>query len=208
MRSVNRAWCGGAILLAAATSSPGQHFNPFNGRVYSLTPTRMTWWEAQACGGQVGGTLATMTDEGEQHWVLDRLAFGGDYNVWLGGRDQGTGQWVWVTGEPFGPGFWMPPYPVTRKEETFTLLIVNGSERGAWYNGAGGAMFYGIIETCYANCDESSTPPVLNVGDFICFLNRFAEGHSLANCDGSTVPPILNVSDFICFRARFTAGCS
>src|SRR5262249_12430591 len=29
---------------------------------------------------------------------------------------------------------------------------------------------------CYANCDASTTPPVLNVADFSCFLNRFAAG--------------------------------
>jgi hypothetical protein len=29
---------------------------------------------------------------------------------------------------------------------------------------------------CYANCDGSVTPPVLNVLDFTCFLNRFAAG--------------------------------
>ena len=29
---------------------------------------------------------------------------------------------------------------------------------------------------CYANCDGSTTPPVLNVLDFNCFINRFAAG--------------------------------
>jgi len=28
-----------------------------------------------------------------------------------------------------------------------------------------------------------------------------------ANCDGSTTPPVLNVSDFICFQSQFAAGC-
>jgi len=28
-----------------------------------------------------------------------------------------------------------------------------------------------------------------------------------ANCDGSTVPPILNVADFTCFLQKFAAGC-
>ena len=28
-----------------------------------------------------------------------------------------------------------------------------------------------------------------------------------ANCDNSTTPPILNVNDFICFQAAFAAGC-
>ena len=29
---------------------------------------------------------------------------------------------------------------------------------------------------CYANCDESTTAPVLNVNDFICFQSAFAAG--------------------------------
>ena len=32
--------------------------------------------------------------------------------------------------------------------------------------------------TCYANCDNSTTPPVLNVSDFICFQGQFAAGCS------------------------------
>jgi hypothetical protein len=72
---------------------------------------------------------------------------------------------------------------------------------------AGG--FWGAFAgaTCYANCDGSNAAPILNVSDFICFLNRFAAGDGYANCDGSTAPPILNVSDFICFLNRFAAGC-
>ncbi len=62
--------------------------------------------------------------------------------------------------------------------------------------------------SCYANCDQSTTPPCLNVLDFSCFLNRFAAGDPYANCDGSTTPPVLNVLDFSCFLNRFAAGCS
>jgi hypothetical protein len=61
--------------------------------------------------------------------------------------------------------------------------------------------------TCYANCDGSTTPPVLNVLDFSCFLNKFAAGNPYANCDGSTTPPVLNVLDFSCFLNKFAAGC-
>jgi hypothetical protein len=60
---------------------------------------------------------------------------------------------------------------------------------------------------CYANCDGSTTQPILNVLDFNCFLNRFTAGDPYANCDGSTTPPVLNVLDFNCFLNRFTAGC-
>ncbi len=60
---------------------------------------------------------------------------------------------------------------------------------------------------CYANCDASAAPPVLNVNDFICFLNKFAAGDAYANCDGSTAPPVINVLDYVCFLNRFAAGC-
>jgi hypothetical protein len=69
---------------------------------------------------------------------------------------------------------------------------------------------------CYANCDGSTTPPILNVEDFTCFINRFAEAQSLpheqqlthyANCDQSTTPPVLNVEDFTCFINKFAQGC-
>jgi hypothetical protein len=69
---------------------------------------------------------------------------------------------------------------------------------------------------CYANCDQSTTPPVLNAGDFSCFLTQFRAAGSLpasgqlsayANCDQSTTPPVLNAGDFGCFLQKFRAGC-
>jgi len=60
---------------------------------------------------------------------------------------------------------------------------------------------------CYANCDGSSVPPILNVSDFICFQTKYAAGDPYANCDGSTAPPVLNVNDFVCFLNAFAAGC-
>jgi uncharacterized membrane protein len=65
-----------------------------------------------------------------------------------------------------------------------------------------------LIPGCYANCDGSSSAPVLNANDFLCFLNRFAAGDPYVNCDGSTVPPVLNANDFQCFLNAFAAGCT
>jgi hypothetical protein len=71
-------------------------------------------------------------------------------------------------------------------------------------------------QTCYANCDGSTTAPVLNVDDFSCFINAFAAAQSLphaqqvtnyANCDDSTTAPVLNVDDFSCFINAFAQGC-
>jgi DNA-binding beta-propeller fold protein YncE len=61
--------------------------------------------------------------------------------------------------------------------------------------------------TCYANCDLSTAPPILNANDFQCFLNAFAIGSNYANCDHSTAPPVLNANDFQCFLNAFAAGC-
>ncbi|MEX2217549.1 MAG: galactose oxidase-like domain-containing protein [Phycisphaerales bacterium] len=60
---------------------------------------------------------------------------------------------------------------------------------------------------CYANCDQSTTAPVLNVQDFGCFLARYAAGEAYANCDNSTTAPVLNVQDFGCFLTRYAGGC-
>lgn len=72
------------------------------------------------------------------------------------------------------------------------------------------------VELCYANCDGSTSEPILNVEDFMCFINEFALAHSLpyeqqvasyANCDNSTTAPVLNFDDFTCFINKFAAGC-
>ena len=60
---------------------------------------------------------------------------------------------------------------------------------------------------CFANCDGSSGAPMLDIYDFLCFMQRFAAGDPSANCDGSTALPVLNVADFTCFLQKYTAGC-
>jgi hypothetical protein len=65
----------------------------------------------------------------------------------------------------------------------------------------------GAFEVCRANCDGSSTPPVLTANDFQCFLNQFSASSPEANCDGSSSPPILTANDFQCFLNAFAAGC-
>jgi hypothetical protein len=88
----------------------------------------------------------------------------------------------------------------------------------ATVTGATGGIFgasYGMsavltvpVPGCYANCDGSSTSPVLTANDFQCFLNAFAAAETYANCDGSTAVPVLTANDFQCFLNAFAAGCS
>jgi hypothetical protein len=62
-------------------------------------------------------------------------------------------------------------------------------------------------ENCWVNCDGSTDAPIVNIADFVCFMERFAAGETWANCDGSTTSPVLNVLDFNCFINRYSAGC-
>jgi hypothetical protein len=80
---------------------------------------------------------------------------------------------------------------------------------GVFLQGSVARVFveYSTGAPCYANCDQSTAPPVLNVQDFSCFLTRYASGDSYANCDQSTAPPVLNVQDFSCFLTKYASGC-
>jgi uncharacterized membrane protein len=93
-----------------------------------------------------------------------------------------------------------------------SVLVGDGSQFG------GGRAWRATIPVsvihCYANCDFSTTPPLLNIDDFTCFINQFAAASThwdplnhYANCDGSTTAQVLNVDDFTCFINRFAAGC-
>jgi hypothetical protein len=58
---------------------------------------------------------------------------------------------------------------------------------------------------CYANCDSSTSNPVLTANDFQCFLNRFVSNESYADCDGVGG---LTANDFQCFLGAYAQGCS
>lgn len=98
----------------------------------------------------------------------------------------------------------------------FVLMYTSRINNNGWivgYGAGGGGMYKSYVlrprtvGACYANCDGSTAPPVLNVNDFTCFLNRFAAGDTYANCDGSTGLPVLNVNDFTCFLNSYASGC-
>ena len=124
-----------------------------------------------------------------QYWVavVAILPFGG------GGP---TVQWGWVAA---APGQGNPPNAV---QSIFggPFNSLQGDQSFVLHGTTGGPA-------CYANCDSSTATPVLNVGDFTCFLTRFASGDPYATCDASASAPTLNVADFTCFLTKYAAGC-
>jgi autotransporter-associated beta strand protein len=123
-----------------------------------------------------------------------------------------------VTGAPSGPVIIVQNDGTDAVSGTFAT--VNGLPPGATINYAfGGTDSLGRVgdgndiavifpAPCYANCDGSTVAPILNVGDFTCFLQKFAASDPYANCDHSTQPPVLNVADFTCFLQKYAAGCN
>ncbi len=92
----------------------------------------------------------------------------------------------WFVGDPGAVGG-------TAKSQVFRVPVFCGS--------------YGCPVTCYPNCDNSTSAPVLTANDFQCFLGKFAIGDATANCDGSTVAPTLTANDFQCYLNAFAKGC-
>lgn len=163
--------------------------------------------------------------------VAGGLSGGGDRGVaCLAVFDDGSGPALFAGGDislvlrKLTPAGWVSSFPPLQVSYTYSggphamlsfdlgqgpVLIVGGSISGVGL--PGGIYTDDIVEfrgcPCYANCDGSTFAPILNVADFICFMNRFAAADPWANCDGSTIPPILNVADFICFGNKFAAGC-
>jgi hypothetical protein len=124
---------------------------------------------------------ATVLAAGDMHWVRASASPGSTGSFSWSGLAQATPH----GGFAAAAAFVSDGQPIAARR-----LLVEG------YSGDG----------CYANCDLSSTSPVLNVGDFICFLHLVAAGDRFANCDGdcNIVPTI---ADFTCFLTKFAAGC-
>lgn len=78
------------------------------------------------------------------------------------------------------------------------------------------AIGYPAAKECVANCDASDVAPILNINDFLCFVNEFSKASGeapekqvelYANYDHSATGPILNVNDFVAFMNAYAAGC-
>ena len=133
---------------------------------------------------------------------------GTDFGVNIGGTGSLTGMaWSenagWIN---FAGGSLASPAQPARLDTTANRLRGYAwGENIGWVNLDDAANYVKLV--CYANCDQSSTAPILNANDFQCFLNAYAMGSPSANCDRSSSPPVLNANDFQCFLNKFAAGC-
>jgi hypothetical protein len=207
--------------------------SPIGGATFNLDASVLVWQQQARAGlaGQLEGVVLTFVgDAGAQADVRIRVgpawnttatvyaatvtkAVAGNEPVFLNVtaanvhlavgdtiaiETQGNGTGMNISGSYVAPPG-TPAYP----EALF--LLGNNYADGGWRHGFQTYMLTG--SSCYANCDASTAPPILNVLDFSCFLQKFAAGNAYANCDASTTAPTLNVLDFSCFLQKFAAGC-
>ncbi len=219
-----------AVLTATVTSSVGYSFNetpghseldvtfahqcsyPLGGSI-GFTYSNATFTSPEGTLYSIGGLFSTPPGQHATNLFLDVSLIanpGGTIFHHSTLRTLPGGSSI-VAGVPIpGDTLTGSPTGVLMAGVTYTLALdmytsnTNFSAGGVAGNGT---ITVALAAPCYANCDGSSVPPVLNVVDFACFLNRYAAGDSYANCDGSTTPPVLNVLDFACFLNQFAAGC-
>jgi hypothetical protein len=180
--------------------------------------------------GNSDGFLVRLDLSGARLWARQFGSAGYDYvrgvapdgtgGVFLAGHAEGA------VGGPFGGAYdpfalrfnaggdqmWATQLGGVYGEDALCALAAGsalymGGRGSLFATGLGEAWIARYSSQCYANCDESTLAPALNIADFVCFQQRFAAGSPYANCDGSTSVPTLDLNDFVCFIQRYAAGC-
>jgi hypothetical protein len=193
-----------SVLTAPQTGGVGRNQNYWpllNGR-----PVIRVAWSSLVPEGQTGDALfgmAAIATAGSPPWTgTGVVAVGTEGSLWRSDR-LGNGEKVGVT---VPVGSWNHIEMYIDYESRVLTVVVNGrvqSLRSPFMEMADD-FFRGIalltatempstafaytddveIEAlihgpCYANCDGSSTAPILNIDDFTCFINTFAHGQTV-----------------------------
>ena len=199
-------WMGGPAMDLGTLGGAGGQAYAVNsaGVIVGMGQTPAGLWHAMLLTIDSAGTVILRQDLG----VLPGASTSAAYAVNSTGQVVGTSNsraFLWRAGTMTDLNTLIPPPSEWLLERAWGVSDNGFIVGSGLYQGQPHAFLLAV--TCYANCDSSSQPPILNVADFTCFLQRFAAGDPYANCDASTTPPVLNVMDFSCFLQRYAGGC-
>ncbi|HUW30400.1 MAG TPA: CARDB domain-containing protein, partial [Planctomycetota bacterium] len=133
----------------------------FSGHFYTLTPSTMTWDNAEAWAFEKGGHLVTVDDEAEQLFLQRWFAQWG--TVWIGLTDKDTeGSWAWISGEPVTYTKWAASRPRTSSASSYDYAAITAY--GYWDDYTSSSTAYGLVELPSAtDSDADGVPDVLDV---------------------------------------------
>jgi hypothetical protein len=134
MTAAVSSWLGATGAVHASDAVQWRVEDGGNGHWYQRVVQQYTWDAARMAAQSSGGHLATITSQGEQHFLT---AIGAP-EYWLGGIapvNQGCGPaaWTWVTGEPMSYLGWAAGEPGTCSH-TCMAFAIWGGYTGRWNN--------------------------------------------------------------------------
>ncbi|MBT9315667.1 DUF4347 domain-containing protein [Leptothoe spongobia] len=111
---------------------------------YLLTPTQMTWQEAQQYAQRLGGNLVTINDAAEEDWLQSR--FGKDERFWTGLNDvKSEGSFVWASGADVTYTNFAPGEP-NNSGGNQDFVTMNFGANDQWDDDGLNSAYFGIIE--------------------------------------------------------------
>jgi YD repeat-containing protein len=120
-------------------------WNAASGRWFFLTPTQMTWDDAQAYARQLGGNLATVNDSAFNAWVISKfLPAAGANGFWIGlSRTDCASPWQWASGAPVSFLNWLSGQPDCYLNTEGVVHIASAS---GWNDNNRAYLAYGLVE--------------------------------------------------------------
>lgn len=116
---------------------------PDYSRWFFLTPSVMTWDNAQAYARQAGGNLATVSDGNLNTWLWNQYLGIGNY--WIGlSRSNCSSPWQWVSGAPFVYANWYAGEPNCSGGTERMGGVLSAS--GAWNDWTPASTLRGVVE--------------------------------------------------------------
>ncbi|MCH8270364.1 MAG: SBBP repeat-containing protein, partial [Planctomycetes bacterium] len=181
--------------------------------------------------------LARYDGEGNQIWIrqfgtIERdcapalasdgaggVIVGGSTKGSLGGPNTGDADAYLARYDAEGNQRWIHQFGTTLDDQVTALgpdgqggVAVAGTTRGSLGGPNAGDIDAFVarftVDSCYADCNKTAGPRVLDLFDFLCFQDSFVNREPYAcDCDISTGPIVCDIFDFLCFQNAFVAGC-
>lgn len=129
----------------------------YDGSVYQVFDEGMSWYEAKAYCENLGGHLATITSQTEQDFIEGMIANQDKNNYWLGGTNASqSGQWEWITGEPFEYTNWDSGQPDNANSDHYLQIYrLSNPHAEEFYGSSLAGKWNDLHHSAYVNEFES-----------------------------------------------------